>query len=57
MDQFLLGFAHSVYTVKGKRFTWECWIVSRFSLGGLQLRELTLMAWHFNILQKSFERD
>ncbi len=41
--------------VKGKRFTSECWIVSRFSVRWSSSSTiLTLMAWRFNIPQKSF---
>jgi hypothetical protein len=44
--------------VKGKRFTFECWIVSRFSVRWSSSSTiLTLMAWCSNILQKSFVRD
>ncbi len=44
--------------VKGKRFTYECWIVSRFSVRWSSSSTiLTLMAWRSNILQKSFVRD
>ena len=44
--------------VKGKGFTFECWIVSRFSVRWSSSSTiLTLMAWRSNILQKSFVRD
>ena len=43
---------------KGKRFTSECWIVSRFSVRWSSSSTiLTWMAWRSNILQKSFVRD
>ena len=43
---------------KGKRFTSDCWIVSRFSVRWSSSSTiLTLMAWRCNILQKSFVRD
>ena len=55
VDQFLLGFAHIVYNIKGKRFTSEYWIVSRFSVRWSSTSTiLTLMAWRSNIPQKSF---
>ncbi len=55
IDQLLLGFAHIVYTVKGKRFTSECWIVSRFSVRWSSTSTiLTLMAWRSNIPQEVF---
>jgi hypothetical protein len=42
-------------TVKGKRFTSEYWIVSRFSVRWSSSSTiLTLMAWRSNIPQKSF---
>ena len=41
--------------VKGKRFTSECWIVSRFSVRWSSSSTIrTLMAWRSNIPQKSF---
>ena len=44
--------------VKGKRFTFECWNVSRFSVRWSSSSTiLTLMAWRSNILQKSIVRD
>ena len=40
---------------KGKRFTSECWIVSRFSVRWSSSSTIrTLMAWRSNIPQKSF---
>jgi len=43
---------------KGKRFTSDCWIVSRFSVRWSSSSTIrTLMAWRSNILQKSFVRD
>jgi hypothetical protein len=55
VDQLLLGFAHIVYTVKGKRVTSEYWIVSRVSVRWSSTSTIrTLMAWRFNIPQKSF---
>ncbi len=41
--------------VKGKRFTSECWIVSRFSVRWSSTSTIpSLMAWRSNIPQKSF---
>ncbi len=55
VDQLLLGFAHIVYTVKGKRVTSEYWIVSRVSVRWSSTSTIrTLMAWRSNIPQKSF---
>ena len=55
VDQLLLGFAHIVYTRKGKRVTSEYWIVSRLSVRWSSTSTiLTLMAWRSNIPQKSF---
>ena len=40
---------------KGKRFTSDCWIVSRFSVRWSSCSTIrTLMAWRSNIPQKSF---
>ena len=55
VDQLLLGFAHIVYTRKGKRVTSEYWIVSRLSVRWSSTSTIrTLMAWRSNIPQKSF---
>ena len=55
VDQLLLGFAHIVYTRKGKRVTSEYWIVSRVSVRWSSTSTIrTLMAWRSNIPQKSF---
>jgi hypothetical protein len=49
------GYAHIVYTHKGKRVTSEYWIVSRVSVRWSSTSTIrTLMAWRSNIPQKSF---